>query len=147
WFIAERRRNGQGRLFPCPPQTSLDSIADTKQNAKRLSPTGPAYQTTFRLEDRHVRKRLLISVLKYGLGIALLAFVIWRNWEPSGDPPRGGLRSLWQAHVIEGQPVNGGPLALAAAIFSAAVLLTFLRWYGLIRAQGFPCSPANAVRL
>ncbi len=92
-------------------------------------------------------KRLLIGVLKYGIGISLLAFVIWRNWEPSGDPPRGGLQPLWQAHVIEGQPINGGPLTLAAVIFSAAVLPTFVRWYGLIRAQGFSFSVADAVRL
>jgi hypothetical protein len=39
------------------------------------------------------------------------------------------------------------PLILAAFIYSASVLLTFVRWYILVRAQELPFTLANAMRL
>ena len=45
----------------------------------------------------------------YGLGFALLAVVIWRNWEPAANP-EAGLKA-----VLE-KPVHWLPLALASLV-------------------------------
>jgi uncharacterized membrane protein YbhN (UPF0104 family) len=85
-----------------------------------------------------VTKRLLINACKYGLGIALLGYVVWRNWAPPGG---NGLAAALQ------RPVQVLPLALAAGICLASVLLTFVRWYVLVRAVELPFTMANAMRL
>ena len=85
-----------------------------------------------------------IPWLKYGLGIGLLVFVVWRNWAPASGP---GLSSVWQKHIVERQPVSVEPLVLACGICLASVLLTFVRWYVLVRAQDLPFTLTNALRL
>jgi uncharacterized membrane protein YbhN (UPF0104 family) len=90
-----------------------------------------------------MKKRLLILFLKYGLGLGLLAWVIFIYWHiPSPD----GTEELGLARVFE-QPLHWSFLALAAAIGVASVLLTFVRWYVLVRAQGLPFSLPSALRL
>jgi uncharacterized protein (TIRG00374 family) len=86
---------------------------------------------------------------KYLLALGLLVYVVWSNWAPkskSGNP-LPGLKDVWEAHVIQGQPIHSECLALAATFALAAVLLTIVRWYYLVRAQGLPFSLANALRL
>ncbi len=100
-------------------------------------------------KDVLVTKQLLSSAFKYGLGIGLLAAVIWANWP--------GLSSTLKEPLQEqGLPftllnvlglVRGGSLTLAILFCLGGVLLTFVRWYLLVRAQGLPFTPANAVRL
>jgi len=87
-----------------------------------------------------VNKRLLWNGLKYGLGIGLLAFVVWRDWSP---PASGGLG----LRDILAKPLQFGPLALTTLIFLIGALLTYARWYVLVRAQELPFTPANALRL
>ncbi|HEV3257640.1 MAG TPA: lysylphosphatidylglycerol synthase transmembrane domain-containing protein [Gemmataceae bacterium] len=82
--------------------------------------------------------------IKYGLGIALLVCVIWANWSPASGP---GLSSVWQKHIIDREPVNVEALTLACVIGLASVLLTFIRWYVLVRAQDLPFTLTNALRL
>lgn len=94
-------------------------------------------------------KHILSSAAKYGLGIALLAYVLWTNWP--------GLTSALKEPLQEqGLPftlanvlslVRIGPLTLAILFCLAGVLLTFVRWYLLVRAQGLPFTLSNAVRL
>jgi len=57
------------------------------------------------------------------------------------------LKDVWEAHVIRGQPIHGDFLLLAATIGLVAVLLTIIRWYFLVRAQGLPFTLSNALRL
>ena len=91
-----------------------------------------------------MRKRFLITCLKYGLGLGLLAFVIWRNWAPASGQ---GLQAFWQHHFVERQPLHTQFLILALVIYLAGVLITFFRWYLLVRAQELPFSLSNAMRL
>jgi hypothetical protein len=63
-------------------------------------------------------------------------------WE---SPP--GLAYVWQKHVVQGQPIQYGYLLLAGTILTLAILLTFVRWYFLVRAQDLPFRPSDALRL
>jgi uncharacterized protein (TIRG00374 family) len=58
-----------------------------------------------------------------------------------------GLAYIWQRHGIEGEPIHSGYLALAFAIAVAAILLTFVRWYLLVRAVDLPFRLFDALRL
>ena len=62
------------------------------------------------------------------------------------DPARG-LAYVWQRHVVEREPIHSGFLALAILFGTSAILLTFLRWYYLVRAQGLPFTIPDALRL
>jgi hypothetical protein len=86
---------------------------------------------------------LLILLAKYGLGLGLLAWVIWRFWHvPSAD----GTEDFGLAGALH-RPIHLAPLAVASCIFVVSVLITFIRWYLLVRAQGLPFTLANALRL
>jgi len=86
-----------------------------------------------------VSRRSLINILKYVLGVGLLAWVVWVNWEPQDGSP--GLASALS------KDVNVLPLLLAGSICLASILLTFVRWYVLVRAQDLPFTLSGAVRL
>ena len=90
-------------------------------------------------DERMVVKRsYLITAGKYGLGFAGLAFVL-RNWQPADGSP--GLAS------IRLRDVQLEPLTLAALIFFVSLLLSFARWFVLVRALDLPFTPVNALRL
>lgn len=96
-------------------------------------------------EGERVKKRIALGFLKYGLGVGILAVLVWRYWAPPLGQP--GLKDLWRKHLIEGQPLHYIPLALAFVICLFSVLTTFVRWYFLVRAQGLPFTLADACRL
>jgi uncharacterized membrane protein YbhN (UPF0104 family) len=58
-----------------------------------------------------------------------------------------GLAFVWRLHVVEGQPIHAGYLALAFGIGFAAIVLTFVRWWVLVRAVGFSVRVSDAIRL
>lgn len=89
-------------------------------------------------------KHILVNVGKYLLAAGLLAWVISSNWAPANGK---GVGYVWQTHVLEGKPIHLGYLAAAAAIYLAAILLTFYRWYLLVRAVELPFRMADALRL
>jgi len=90
-----------------------------------------------------VKKHILVVLAKYGLGLGLLAYVIWCYWHvPSPD----GKEDLGLAGVLH-RPIHVAPLVLAFGIFVVSVLITFVRWYLLVRAQGLPFTLPNAMRL
>jgi uncharacterized protein (TIRG00374 family) len=91
-----------------------------------------------------VNKQIFWTLFKCGLGIGLLAYVIWSNWSypAPGDPGK----TLGLVNVLDAE-VHVLPLVLALAVCSASVLLTFVRWYILVRAQGLPFTLPNALRL
>jgi uncharacterized protein (TIRG00374 family) len=93
-------------------------------------------------EGNRKKMRALWNLLKYGLGIGLLAYIIWQYWSYSG--PDGEQMGLVNAI---GKPIHSGVLLLAAGICLLAVLLTFARWYILVRAQELPFTLGNAMRL
>src|SRR5438128_1448912 len=88
-----------------------------------------------------VTRQILVTFLKYGLGLGLLGWVVWRYWDLTSNGEAVGLSAALQ------KPINAGPLALAAAICLVSVLVTFVRWYILVRAQGLPFTLPNALRL
>jgi uncharacterized membrane protein YbhN (UPF0104 family) len=90
------------------------------------------------------KRQVVVNVLKYGLAFGLLGWVIYSNWAPAKG---AGLRDVWQRHVVEGQPVHFEYLAAAFAIFLVGLVLTFLRWHLLVRAQGLSFRVFDAVRL
>lgn len=81
------------------------------------------------------------GLLKYGIGFALLAWVISKYW--AGDPAAGtvGLKDLLQ------RPVNAPPLALAGLLMAVALALQLVRWFFLVRALDLPFTVRNAFRL
>jgi uncharacterized protein (TIRG00374 family) len=91
-----------------------------------------------------VSKRIVINVGKYLLAIGLLSWVIYRNWAPDNGK---GLAYVWQTYGVEGKPIHSGFLLAASLIFIAASLLTFVRWYVLVRAVELPFRAFDAFRL
>lgn len=89
-------------------------------------------------------KRTILDGCKYLLAIGLLSWVIYRNWAPEGGK---GLAYVWQTHIVEGQPIQSGYLLAAAAIYLTAALLTFFRWFLLVRAVELPFRVVDALRL
>lgn len=87
-----------------------------------------------------MKKQTIWAASKYILGLSVLFWVIWRNW----NPPDGSGPGLSQALQ---NPIQMGPLAACAIIYLAGVLLTFFRWFILVRAQDLPLSLLNALRL
>jgi uncharacterized protein (TIRG00374 family) len=91
-----------------------------------------------------MNRRLLFNLGKYLMAFGVLAWVVQQNWLP-GSP--NGLAHVWQKHVVEGQAVHTGFLLAALLAYAAAQLLTILRWYVLVRAQGLPFRLTDALRL
>jgi uncharacterized protein (TIRG00374 family) len=85
-----------------------------------------------------VKLRIVIDICKYLVGFGLLGFVVWRNWAPASG---NGLVNLWQRQI------HWGALALAGGLCAIAVLLTFVRWFLLVRAQDLPFTLGAALRL
>ena len=88
-----------------------------------------------------MHKRLLLNGLKYLLGFALLAYVVWRSWSAPPGSQGFGLKDALA------RPIQLVPLAMATIIYSVAIVFTFLRWYTLVRAQELPFSLSSAFRL
>jgi uncharacterized protein (TIRG00374 family) len=91
-----------------------------------------------------VSKRLILNLAKYALGLGVLGVLIWQLWAPANGH---GLQEHWHKHVVEGQPFAYQYLILAFCIGLASIVLTFVRWYFLVRAQGLPFTLADALRL
>ncbi|HEY1861326.1 MAG TPA: lysylphosphatidylglycerol synthase transmembrane domain-containing protein [Gemmataceae bacterium] len=92
-----------------------------------------------------MNKRIIINLCKYGLAVGLLTWVIWKNWRPTGQP---GLGDIWDKHVVEGKPIPHPEFFfLALALCLASVLLSFVRWFVLVRAVGLPFRLSDALRL
>jgi uncharacterized protein (TIRG00374 family) len=85
-----------------------------------------------------VNVSLLKGIAKYGIGLGLLAYVVAKNWDPTPGP---GLADALR------RPVQALPLVLTVVITAAAVLLTFVRWHVLVRAQHLPLTLPAALRL
>ncbi len=87
-----------------------------------------------------VKKQILIAAGKYVLGFGILFWVIWKNWD-AADGKGPGLHQALQ------NPIQIGPLVACTLVYLTGVLLTFVRWFVLVRAQDLPLSFLNAIRL
>ncbi|MBY0528455.1 MAG: flippase-like domain-containing protein [Gemmataceae bacterium] len=88
-----------------------------------------------------MKRTILINLAKYGLGIGLLAYVVWSNWGPGPNNSPGLERILTQGEI------HTAPLVLALLIMAVSLPLSFVRWYVLVRAQALPFTLTNAMRL
>lgn len=80
-----------------------------------------------------MKKQILIGAVKYGIGFGLLGYVIWRNWDDIAQRLQ--------------QPIQVWPLVLATSLCAVSILITFIRWYVLVRAQQLDITLTNALRL
>ena len=85
-----------------------------------------------------MKKSFWIGLTKYVVGLALLAYVVSINWD---RPPGAGLKAALA------RPVQWLPILAAGALLGAAALVTFYRWWILVRALGMEFSLGNAIRL
>jgi uncharacterized membrane protein YbhN (UPF0104 family) len=89
-----------------------------------------------------VARTALVVLLKYALGLGILAAVAYWNWDvEQDDGEQVGLS------VVRDRPIHVGLLALGLAIGGLGVGLTFVRWYYLVIAQGLPIGPRDVLRL
>lgn len=88
-----------------------------------------------------MKKSVLFDAAKYVLGIVLLGYILWKYWKA----PAGG-ESLGLRDLVRG-PIRVRALLLAGVLCSCSVLLTFIRWFVLVRAQGLPFRVIDAIRL
>jgi uncharacterized protein (TIRG00374 family) len=58
-----------------------------------------------------------------------------------------GLGYVWDRHIVHREPIDMRFLAGAFAIYCCAILLTLVRWFVLVRAQGLPFRLRDALRL
>ncbi len=81
------------------------------------------------------------NCLKYALGFGVLAWVVATSWNPADDGSSPGIRSLLTRtpHV--------GPLVAGLFVGGLGVLITFVRWYVLVRAQELPFTLRQAIRM
>jgi uncharacterized protein (TIRG00374 family) len=87
--------------------------------------------------DRNLFKTLW-TVFKFVLALGVLGFTVFLNWP--------GLAKIWAEHVLTGK-IYWANLALAAVICLVSTLLTFVRWYVLVRAVKLPFTLSDALRL
>src|SRR6266849_3467766 len=147
WVRAEQwqgalDRNGcdeQNVVNRWPIRRTIRTLPEDPYVNKRSIINVSKYLITFGLplwEFWNRNKRLLINIFKYSIAVGLLTWVIWKNWRPEGNP---GLADIWNTHVEQGQPIpHPGFLGLALLIGLASVLLSFVRWYVLVRAVDLP---------
>jgi glycosyltransferase 2 family protein len=92
-------------------------------------------------EDRTVKNRFARTIILYSIGIAALIFVVWWNWYPSPDGRSPGIATLLSKEI------HWASLLIGAALFLPGLLLQFVRWHLLVRAQNLPFTLFNAIRL
>jgi glycosyltransferase 2 family protein len=80
-------------------------------------------------------KRLLWNLLRWGLPVAILAYLLY-------DATRNDSFTR-----LRDEPKHWGYLAVASVLCFAAVLLTIWRWYFLVRALNIPLKLRDAFRL
>jgi hypothetical protein len=84
------------------------------------------------------------KLLKYLLAFGLLGYVVYANWAP---PSGSGLKDVWQAHVVDRQPIDGGSFSAALVLYGISLLATLYRWHVLVRAQDLPITLLGTVRI
>lgn len=104
-------------------------------------------------------------LVQYAVGFGLLALVIfWQGGAKLGKPnDQQKALSLLAGGAVDvkaqqdgatpgllevvSRPINLWPFALACVLWCISLLITFVRWYLLVRAQDLPFTLRNAIRL
>lgn len=90
--------------------------------------------------------KTLKTAFPYIVAMGLLTYVVWSNWRPASGS--GGLESVWNKHVVEEQSIpHPGYWFLACLVWVVSLLITFVRWFFLVRAVGLPFRLLDALRL
>jgi uncharacterized protein (TIRG00374 family) len=84
-------------------------------------------------------KKFLVTLLKLGISFGLIAYLIWNATH--------GADKVNVFTNLRDEPKNWWMLACAWSVSAAAVVLTFIRWWYLVRALGIPCRFADAIRI
>lgn len=92
-------------------------------------------------QDERVRKQVIILCLKYGVGLGLLAWVVASNWHVEVNGREVGLSAIHE------RTFHPAFYVLALLVALSSVLMTFVRWYVLVRAQEMPFTLHSALRL
>lgn len=88
-----------------------------------------------------MKKQILGITLKYGVGLAFLAWQVWDNWHRAVNGQEVGISGVFQ------RTFHWWPFVLAFLIGVGSVLLTFVRWLELVRALDLPFTFYSALRL
>jgi hypothetical protein len=97
-----------------------------------------------------VTKRTVVNACKYAVALGLLTYVVYTNWRPKDAEGKTepGLAEVWSRYVVDREPIpHPWYFALAIVFSTGSMLLTFYRWYLLVRAVDLPFTLANAFRL
>jgi hypothetical protein len=94
---------------------------------------------TIRAYGKSPVKKLLITLLKVGISVAIIGWLV-----RDAMKPKGGVNVF--ANFVE-QPKDWGMLAAAWAFCVVGTLLTFVRWWYLVRALEIPCRFGDAIRI
>jgi len=84
-------------------------------------------------------KKIIVTLLKLGISFGLIAYLIW-----------SATRSPDKVNVfanLRDQPKDWWMLAGAWVVTTIGVMLTFVRWWYLVRALDIPCRFTDAIRI
>jgi len=84
-------------------------------------------------------KKLLVTLLKIGISAAIIGYLVWNSMR--------GANNVNVFANLRNQPKDWTMLAAAWVCCTGAVLLTFVRWWYLVRALEIPCRFADAIRI
>jgi glycosyltransferase 2 family protein len=84
-------------------------------------------------------KRLLITLLKITISVAIIGYLVY-------DATRGKNHANVFADLVR-QPKQWHMLAAALVACAAATMLTFIRWWYLVRALDVPCPFGDGIRI
>ena len=84
-------------------------------------------------------RKLFITLLKVGLSAAIIGYLVWNSTQ--------GEKNVNVFAKLRDEPKDWRMLIAAWACCTAATLLTFVRWWYLVRALDIPCRFADAIRI
>ena len=84
-------------------------------------------------------KKILVTLLKISISAAIIGYLVY-------DATQSDKHGNVFANLVD-QPKRWGLLAAAWASCTVAVLLTFIRWWRLVRALDVPCRFSDAIRI
>jgi len=86
-------------------------------------------------------KKILFTLLKLSISVGIIAYLIWKATRTRGPNNVDVFTNLVD------EPKDWWMLFWAWAFSAAAVVLTFVRWWYLVRALDIPCRFADAIRI
>jgi glycosyltransferase 2 family protein len=84
-------------------------------------------------------KKLLINLLKVAISLGIVAYLVWNSTR--GEGKENAFAKL------QNESKDWGLFAAAWAVSTMAVLITFVRWWYLVRALDIPCRFRDALRI